>query len=104
MGMTSFFRRPNGQFYHGDMVPGDRPATMDELVERNEVARRLQAAAHIRALEVEQIMPRATREFMLGYLEERGTPEQLALLPAYVKLKAFDSTIAGLRAVIRGDA
>ena len=100
--MTSFFRRPNGQFYHGDMVPGDRPATMEELVERNEVARRLQAAAQIRALESEQLLPRAVREFMLGYMENTSTPEQLAQMAAYINLKALDNEIVGLRAIAIG--
>ena len=102
--MTSFFRRSNGQFYHGDMVPGDRPATMEELVERNGVERKLQAAAQIRALEVEQIMPRATREFMLLTMETDYTPQVLAQHAGYDKLKAFDTQIAQLRAIVRGDA
>ncbi len=102
--MTNFFRRANGQFYHGDMVPGDRPATMEELVERNQADRKLQAAAQIRALEVEQIMPRATREFMLLTMETDYTAEQLAQLAGYVKLKAFDNAIAQLRAIVRGEA
>ena len=102
--MTNFYRRQSGQFYHGDMVPGDRQATMEELVEHAEVNRRAGAAAQIRALEIEQLIPRAVREFILGYMEERATPQQLANVPAYVKLKAFDNTIAGLRAIVRGEA
>lgn len=62
------------------------------------------ALAQIRALELDQLLPRATREFMLLTLEGQATPEQLALLPAYVKLKAFDVQIGALRAIVRGDA
>lgn len=63
-----------------------------------------EAMAQIRGLEVANLMPRATREFMLLTLEAQATPEQLELLPAYVKLKAFDDQIAQLRAIIRGEA
>ena len=91
---------------HGASLVADAqfPAALFELVEHAEVNRRAGAAAAIRALEIEQLIPRAVREFMLGYMEERATPQQLANLPAYVKLKAFDNTIAGLRAIVRGEA
>lgn len=61
-----------------------------------------EALAQLRGLEVANLMPRATREFMLMTLEAQATPEQLAQLPAYVKLKAFDTQIATLRAIVRG--
>jgi len=51
----------------------------------------------ITRLEREQLLPRATREFMLGYLEGAFTPEQLSASPGYVKLKAFDMMIVVLR-------
>lgn len=60
------------------------------------------ALAKIRALELDQLLPRATREFMLGYLEERATPEQLAQMAAYVRLKEFDNQIGALRAIVLG--
>ena len=41
---------------------------------------------------------------MLLTLEGQATPEQLALLPSYVRLKAFDTQIAALRAIVRGEA
>jgi hypothetical protein len=62
------------------------------------------ALARIRALELDQLLPRATREFMLLTMESDYTPEQLAMLEGYVKLKAFDTLIAGLRAIVRGEA
>lgn len=102
--MSTFFIGRSGEIYHGDMRPGDRRATDQELQEQAARARPVLAAAQIRALEFEQLMPRAVREFMLLTLEAQATPEQLALLPAYVKLKAFDNQIAVLRAIVRGDA
>ncbi|MEY2688891.1 MAG: hypothetical protein RL375_3089 [Pseudomonadota bacterium] len=91
--------------------------SQDHLVRPNMVARtaeqvaaahdaqrdaKAEALAQIRGLEVANLMPRATREFMLMTLEAQATPERLAQLPAYVKLKAFDTQIAGLRAIVRG--
>lgn len=102
--MTTFYIDPDGKFYHGDRREGDREATSEQLAARTADLRRKQAVADIRALEVEQLLPRAVREFLLGYMQERATPEQLAILPAYVKLKAFDDQIAGLRAIVRGEA
>lgn len=54
--------------------------------------------AQIKALEAEQLMPRATREFMLLFMETNFTPEVLALNPGYQAVKAFDNQIAALRA------
>jgi|GEM_PF-2885209 len=102
--MSKFYVNSRGEFYHGDRIQGDRDATQQELLDRAEVGRKSLAAAQIRALEFEQLLPRVTREFMLLSLQAQSTPEQLAHLPAYVKLKAFDDLIAGLRAVIRGEA
>lgn len=56
------------------------------------------ALDQIRTLETQQLMPRATREFMLLSMESMFTAEQLALNPGYVAVKAFDVQIAGLRA------
>lgn len=52
----------------------------------------------IRELEQRQLMPRATREFMLLSMESQFTPEQLAMNPGYSAVKAFDNSIADLRA------
>ena len=100
--MTTFYINAAGDFYHGDMVEGDREATPEELAVREADLRKKQAAADIRTMELEQLLPRAVREFVLSIMEERATPEDLARLPAYVKLKAFDTQIAALRAVMRG--
>lgn len=53
--------------------------------------------AQIDALEKSQMMPRATREFMLLSMEAQFPPEQLALNPGYAKVKAFDDQIKALR-------
>lgn len=52
----------------------------------------------IDALERQQMMPRATREFMLLFMESNFTPSQLSANPGYQAVKAFDSQIAALRA------
>ena len=55
-------------------------------------------AGQIAALEAQTLMPRATREFMLGYAESSYTAEQLAANVGYQKVKAFDNQIRALRA------
>ena len=100
--MTKFWVNARGEFYHGSRIEGDREATQAELVEHAAVNRRALAAAEIRALEVEQLLPRPVREFMLEEMEERATPAQLAQLPAYIKIKALDDQIIGLRAIASG--
>lgn len=52
----------------------------------------------IRRLEAEQLLPRATREFMLLFMETQFTPEVLELNPGYMAVKAFDNQIKDLRA------
>lgn len=54
--------------------------------------------AQIDALERGQLMPRATREFMLLSMEAQFTPAQLAANPGYRAVKTFDDTIRELRA------
>lgn len=56
------------------------------------------AKLRIEILEREQMMPRATREFMLTFMEVSFTPEQLALNYGYQAVKAFDNEIVALRA------
>ena len=58
----------------------------------------METKLQIARLESQQLMPRATREFMLLSMESMFTAEQLALNPGYVAVKAFDSDIANLRA------
>lgn len=54
--------------------------------------------AHIVALERDQLLPRATREFMLMYMEANASSEVLAVNPGYQAVKAFDEQIKSLRA------
>ena len=56
--------------------------------------------AQIKQLESEQLMPRATREFMLLSMEAQFTPTQLAKNPGYQAVKAFDNQIVALRALL----
>jgi hypothetical protein len=53
--------------------------------------------AQIEALERTQLMPRATREFMLLSMESMATPEQLGQNFGYKSVKAFDLQITALR-------
>ena len=54
--------------------------------------------AQIKQLEAEQLMPRATREFMLTFMELNASAEVLAVNPGYQAVKAFDNQIKALRA------
>jgi hypothetical protein len=54
----------------------------------------------IAALEREQLMPRATREFMLLAMESQFSAEMLAVNFGYQAVKAFDNQIKNLRAQI----
>ncbi len=56
------------------------------------------ARAQIELLERQQLLPRATREFMLMFMEANATPDILAVNPGYQAVKAFDLQIAALRA------
>ena len=49
--------------------------------------------AQITSLEQAQLMPRATREFMLLFVEQNG----LTAMPGYAPMKAFDDEIVALR-------
>ncbi len=51
----------------------------------------------IKQLEAEQLMPRATREFMLTFMELNAPAEVLAVNPGYQAVKAFDLQIKALR-------
>lgn len=53
--------------------------------------------AQIVELERIQLMPRATREFMLTFMELNAPPEVLAVNPGYLAVKAFDNQIKALR-------
>lgn len=54
--------------------------------------------SEITNLERTQLLPRATREFMLLAMEAQAPAEVLALNPGYVAVKQFDTQIAALRA------
>lgn len=54
--------------------------------------------AEIKQLEDAQLMPRATREFMLMYMETNAPAEVLEVNPGYQAVKAFDEQIKLLRA------
>ena len=53
--------------------------------------------SQIDAMERVQLMPRATREFMLLFMQSSFTAEQLAANPGYSAVKAFDDQIVALR-------
>lgn len=53
--------------------------------------------AEIKRMETEQLMPRATREFMLLFMEGSFTPAQLSANTGYANMKAFDNQITALR-------
>jgi hypothetical protein len=55
------------------------------------------ALEQIKELETTQLLPRITREFMLGLSEATYPPEILVLNEGYRKLKAFDEQIVELR-------
>ena len=43
------------------------------------------------------MLPRVSREFMLGYMTATFTAQQLTKNPGYINLKAFDDQIVALR-------
>ena len=53
--------------------------------------------AQIKKLEQDQLMPRATREFMLLFMESQFPASQLAQSIGYQGMKAFDNQIKVLR-------
>lgn len=59
---------------------------------------KLHILEQIAELEQRQIMPRATREFMLLFMENNFTPDQLVNNRGYQAVKEFDNTISALRA------
>jgi hypothetical protein len=109
--MTTFYINSAGDFYHGDMMEGDREATPEELDARNAALAKADVLSTIDRLERAAQAPRFVREALLDIAKERAialgaanglTAEQsLALLQArnlgYAKLKALDDQIAVLR-------
>ena len=90
----------NNNLYQGDMAIGDREATEAEVAAY--IAARTPdpkdtIRAQIKSMEQAQLMPLATREFMLLFMETSFTPAQLAQNIGYVGIKAFDAQIKALR-------
>ena len=89
-----------GLIYQGEMALGDREATPEEVaawVAAHTPNPKDVIRAQIKAMETEKMMPRATREFMLLFLEASFTPEQLSQNIGYAGVKAFDNQIKVLR-------
>lgn len=99
--MIVWYINQAGGLYYGDMIAGDREATPEEVAALRPAPDPKQALRdQIVALEREQLMPRATREYMLLDLESRFAPEVLALNPGYQAVKAFDNQIRDLRGML----
>jgi len=97
------FKAPNNDTCLAETAPeGWVEITQSELAAIQESRRVLpeppSPPEQIATLEREQLMPRATREFMLLFMETNFTPVQLAANPGYQAVKAFDNIIVGLRA------
>lgn len=86
----------SGALYMGDMRDGDREAAIEEIAVW-EQSRLPSIKSQIDAMERTQLMPRATREFMLMFMEMNATAEVLAVNPGYQAVKAFDNQIRDLR-------
>jgi hypothetical protein len=106
----SYYKAPDNSLHFiepdfAHMLPaGSVPITEAEAaairIASTPVQAHLSPQEQIAALEQEQFMPRATREFMLLAMDAQFTPEQLALNPGYQAVKAFDNIIKDLRAQI----
>ena len=86
-------------FIPADTANGDYSAYIAWLAEgntpepANPIAPKEAIKAQIASLEQAQLMPRATREFMLLFVEQNN----LTAMPGYAPLKAFDDQIKALR-------
>jgi len=96
---TSILRRADGASIPPDTGNGDYRDYLAWVAEGNipqpaDVPDpKLAIQAQITQLEQEQLMPRATREFMLLFVETNN----LTAMPGYAPLKAFDEQIKLLR-------
>ena len=77
---------------------GSVPITDEEAEVLRPVSQPPAIQSQIDDLERAQLMPRATREFMLLSMESMATPEQLEQNFGYKAVKAFDLQITALRA------
>ena len=96
------FTDSNGGYYQVDAPEGFIPEwakdmTPCEVIPAPTPDPKDAIRAEIKAMEQAQLMPRATREFMLLFMEGSFTPAQLTANIGYVNLKAFDNQIKVLR-------
>lgn len=77
----------------GSVPISDEEAEIIQLINNPPPDPKLQILNQIASLEREQLMPRATREFMLLFLEQNN----LTAIPGYAPVKAFDEQIKELR-------
>lgn len=85
---------------NGDIIQSDEngfPITLPPAKPSPEIIVEVPIREQITQLETAQLLPRITREFMLGSFEATFTSEQLANNYSYQKLKEFDSKIVDLR-------
>ena len=82
----------------GSVQITDAEAKLIEEANKPIIDPKVAIQAQIDELERTQLMPRATREFMLLAMEAQFTAEQLATNHGYKAVKAFDATISALRA------
>jgi hypothetical protein len=90
-----------GWVYSGDRLEGDRDATPEEIETFAAETRKAQALERIVALEREDMIPRAVREYMLADFKDKVDKDPL-LNAAYARLKARDEEIKALRAIATG--
>lgn len=96
------FTDSNGGYYQADLPEWLVPLwaigmTPCEVIPPPIVYPKDAIRAQIKSMEQAQLMPRATREFMLLFMETSFTPAQLAQNIGYVGIKAFDAQIKALR-------
>lgn len=96
--MITWYISSVGTLYYGNMTAGDREATPEEVSVLRPAQNPKQAVLdQITELERQQLMPRATREFMLTFMELNAPAEVLEVNPGYQAVKAFDEQIRALR-------
>jgi hypothetical protein len=101
--MMRYFKDLADGFYlvdGADFAPEWVEITEDEWLAQNPIVvpdPKDAIRAQIKQLEAEQLMPRATREFMLTFMEMNAPAEVLAVNPGYQAVKAFDNQIKALR-------
>ena len=93
-----------GALYAGDLQPGDREATAQEIAAWEAARNKKAFAAQIEQLEATSKIPRVTREFMLSVMEKEATDTGMTQVQLYAanvgyrKLKDLDTQIRALRA------